>query len=99
MKRDILTEIVKLEPIIVEFTLFYHELEEYSKPIWDAFIRNDTAGVISAVDLFTLNIPDRAWHNKHDNGLQELLDFTTFSSEMDKDLSTGKKKLVSLNDL
>ena len=99
MARDIMTEIVKLEPVIVEFTLFYHELQEYSDEIWDAFARNDKERIVSMVDLFTLNIPERAWHNRTENGLDELLEFTQFTSQLEKDIATGKRKLTSLADL
>jgi hypothetical protein len=99
MSRDLLSEVVKLEPIVVQFTNFYGHLAEYSDRIWEAFSRNDANGVLSSMDLFTIMIPERAWKNKFNNGLQELLDFCIFESELQKDLATGKRKLTSLEDL
>lgn len=99
INRDLMTEIVKLEPIIVEFTLFYSVLEEYSDNIWKAFGRSDIQALLSAVDLFTINVPKRAWLNRKNNGLQKLLDYCIFDNELEKNILTGKTKLVSLDDL
>jgi len=99
MNRDILKEIVELEPIVVQFTNFYGDLSSYSDRIWEAYSRNSVKDVITAVDIFTMMIPARAWRNKTNNGLQKLLDFTVFGSELEKDLATGKRKLTRLEDL
>ena len=99
MTRDLMSEIVKLEPIIVELSLFYSNLQEYSDNIWEAFGRSDTEKIISSVDLFTINVPKRAWANKDNNGLQKLLDYTIFENDFARDIATGKRKVTSLSDL
>lgn len=99
MSRDLMTEIVKLEPIVVELTLFYPFLEEHSDNIWASFAKSDKQKLLSAVDLFTINVPNRVWMNKINNGFQKLLDYTTFDSELEMNIATGKTKLVSLDDL
>jgi len=99
MNRNIINELVSHEKTIMMFTSFYSEIKPYSEAIWNAFGNNDAAGVISAVDLFTIMLPRRAWINKNNNGLQELLDFTHFESTLEKDIATGKRKLTKLEDL
>ena len=99
MSRDLLKEVVKLEPIVVRFTNFYSELISYSDNIWTAFNNNDIEELIIAMDIFTIMIPERAWFNKSNNGLQELLDFTVFGSDLERDIATGKRKLTRLEDL
>jgi len=99
MSRNVLNEVVELEPIVVQFTQFYGFLDEYSNRIWEAFSRNDGEDVVRAMDLFTMMVPSRAWENKVDNGLDKLLDFCIFGSDLERDLATGKRKLTSIDDL
>ncbi len=98
-KRNILTEVVQLEKIIVTFRLFYPLLQEYEDRIWEAFGRSDIKSLLSSVNLFTIMIPKRAYENKDNNGLDKLLNFTNFDSQLEEDLATGKRKVTSYSDL
>lgn len=99
-QRDILSELVGLETVINRFTNFYpEELSIAADRIWEAFGKSDIPKILSAVDYFTILIPNRVWVNSRNNGLKQLLDFSTFDSKLTQDLVTKKRKVTSLEDL
>jgi predicted TIM-barrel enzyme len=97
--NDIIRDIIKNQSVIAKLHEEFGEADDIYEMLWTAVNENNKDQSFLMLDMFTLNLNEKAYEQKATNGLNDLLALTETKNQMQEDIIRGKRKVSSLADI
>ena len=97
--NDIIRDIIKKQSVIAKLHKEFGEADDIYEMLWTAVNENNKDQSFLMLDMFTLNLNEKAYEQKATNGLNDLLALTETKNQMQEDIIRGKRKVSSLADI